>query len=137
MAMTETVAAAETIEVRPLTIHIGAEIHGVDLRQPLAPETVREIREAFLKWKVVFFPGQNLDHRQHLDFARQFGELTVGHAVFGHVEGYPELYSVAKHRKKARYREGPGMVKPWPGFRRCPTGSASLTKLRLAYNLSR
>jgi taurine dioxygenase len=28
--------------------------------------------------------------------ARQFGEPTIGHAVFGHVEGYPEVYSVAK-----------------------------------------
>jgi riboflavin synthase alpha subunit len=40
--------------------------------------------------------------------ARQFGELTIGHAVFdhvvfghvvfGHVDGYPEIYSVAKNR---------------------------------------
>ena len=30
--------------------------------------------------------------------ARQFGEPTIGHAVFGHVDGYPEVYSVAKNR---------------------------------------
>ena len=107
--------AYETIEVRPHSIHIGAEIDGVDLTRPLPAKTVGEIRAAFLEWKVVFFRGQSLDHDQHLAFARQFGELTVGHAVFGNVDGYPEIYSIAKHRKSNRY-EGESMVRPWTGW---------------------
>ena len=59
------------IEIRPLSIHIGAEIHGVDLTRPLAPETVQEIRAALLQWKVVFFRDQHLNHQQQTDFARQ------------------------------------------------------------------
>jgi hypothetical protein len=51
------------IEIRPMSIHIGAEIHGVDLTQPLAPETVQEIRTALLQWKVVFFRDQHLNHQ--------------------------------------------------------------------------
>jgi len=81
------------VEVVPLTLHIGAEIRGVDLSKPLPPEQLKEVRDAFLKWKVVFFRGQNLDHAQHVAMARQFGEPTIGHAVFGHVEGHPEIYS--------------------------------------------
>ncbi len=104
-----------TIEVRPYSFHIGAEISGVDLSRPLGAKTVAEIRAAFLKWKVVFFRGQSLDHARHIAFARQFGDLTVGHAVFGNVDGHPEIYSVAKHRKAARY-EGPSMVRPWSGW---------------------
>ncbi len=46
-----------------MSIHIGAEIHGVDLTQPLAPETVQEIRTALLQWKVVFFRDQHLNHQ--------------------------------------------------------------------------
>src|SRR5580704_91446 len=47
--------------------------------------------------------------------ARQFGEPTIGHAVFGHVEGYPEVYSVAKNRTANENREQM-MVTPWsPG----------------------
>jgi taurine dioxygenase len=103
------------IAVRPHSIHIGAEIDGVDLSHPLAPTTVEEIRAALLKWKVVFFRSQSLDHDQHRAFARQFGELTVGHAVFGNVEGYPEIYSIAKHRKSNRW-EGAAMVRPWSGW---------------------
>jgi len=61
------------VEVVPLTLHIGAEIRGVDLSKPLPAEQLKEVRDAFLKWKVVFFRGQNLDHAQHVAMARQFG----------------------------------------------------------------
>src|SRR5271169_6576246 len=39
------------VEVVPLTLHIGADIRGVDLTRPLPAEQSQEIREAFLKWK--------------------------------------------------------------------------------------
>jgi taurine dioxygenase len=103
------------IEIVPLTLHIGAEIRGVDLTRPLPPDQLKEVRAAFLKWKVVFFRGQHLDHAQHVALARQFGEPTIGHAVFGHVEGYPEIYSVAKHRTANENREAM-MVTPWSGW---------------------
>ena len=103
------------IEVVPLTLHIGAEIRGVDLTQPLPPEQLKAVREAFLKWKVIFFRDQNLDHAQHVAMARQFGEPTIGHAVFGHVEGHPEIYSVAKNRT-ANSKYEAMMVTPWFGW---------------------
>jgi taurine dioxygenase len=103
------------IEVDPLTLHIGAEIRGVDLAKPLRPAQLDEVRRAFLKWKVIFFRGQSLDHAQHVALARQFGEPTIGHAVFGHVEGYPEIYSVAKNRTANENREAM-MVTPWSGW---------------------
>ena len=74
-----------SIEIVPLTLHIGAEIRGVDLTKPLASQQVKEVRDAFLKWKVIFFRGQHLDHAQHVAMARQFGEPTIGHAVLGHL----------------------------------------------------
>ena len=71
--------------------------------------------DAFLKWKVVFFRGQNLDHAQHVAMTRQFGEPTIGHTVFGHVDGYPEVYSVAKNRTANENREQM-MVTPCSGW---------------------
>ena len=106
---------ASKIGVSPLTIHIGAEINGVDLSQPLAPENVKEIRAALLKWKVIFFHDQDIDHDSHLAFARQLGKPTVGHAVFGHIDGYPEIYSVAKKRAANRFG-APTLVAPWTGW---------------------
>jgi alpha-ketoglutarate-dependent sulfate ester dioxygenase len=78
----------EAVEVVPLTLHISAKIRGVDLAE------------------VIFFRGQHLNHAQHVARARQFGGPTIGHAVFGHVEGYPEIYSVAKNRTANENRSG-------------------------------
>jgi alpha-ketoglutarate-dependent taurine dioxygenase len=109
------IGSNDGIEVVPMTLHIGAEIKGVDLKQPLLPGQQRAIRDAFLKWKVVFFRDQHLDHAQHVAMARQFGEPTIGHAVFGHVEGYPEIYSVAKNRT-ANSKYEAMTVTPWFGW---------------------
>ncbi|GAA3822258.1 TauD/TfdA dioxygenase family protein [Streptomyces phyllanthi] len=62
------------LDVRPVAGHIGAEIHGLDLGGPLEDETVEGIRAALLRWKVVFFRDQKLDHAGHIAFARRFGE---------------------------------------------------------------
>ena len=104
-------AASTTITVRPMTVHIGAEISGVDLRKPLSKDQVTKIREALLKWKVVFFRDQDLDHDQHIAFARQFGELTPGHVVFGQDSDYPEIYPVTKHRTAFAAR--PDALRVW------------------------
>jgi alpha-ketoglutarate-dependent taurine dioxygenase len=106
---------AESLQVSPLSAHIGAEIRGIDLSRPLSREHVREIRAALLKWRVVFFREQFLTHEQHVAFSAQFGELTLGHPVFGHVEGHPEVYSIAKYRKATRF-EGQALLRSWSGW---------------------
>jgi taurine dioxygenase len=75
-------AAASTstrLDVRPTAGYIGAEIHGVDLSQPLDPAIVAEIRATLLTWKVVFFRDQELTQAQHIAFGRQFGTVTPAH----------------------------------------------------------
>ena len=101
--------------MKPLALHIGAEISSVDLNRPLDVATRKSINDALLRWKVVFFRGQHLDHRGHVAFARQIGEPTIGHAVFGHIEDFPEIYSVAKFRT-ARPDRGARPQRPWTGW---------------------
>jgi taurine dioxygenase len=103
------------IEVLPMSIHAGAEIRGVDLSRPLSNAQVRAVRDALLRWKVVFFRGQKLDHRAHIAAARQFGETTAGHVVFGSDGEYPQIYSVAKDRKANRL-QGQVLMRPWSGW---------------------
>lgn len=67
------------IDVRPISGHIGAEIHGVDLTGPLDAETVAAIRAALLRWKVVFFRDQFITQAQHVAFGALFGEVTPAH----------------------------------------------------------
>jgi alpha-ketoglutarate-dependent taurine dioxygenase len=63
------------IAVHPTTPRLGAEIGGVDLREPLSATTIADIRAAWLLYGVIFFRDQQLDHDQHRDFGRQFGDL--------------------------------------------------------------
>jgi len=50
----------EHFEIRTLTPHIGAEIRGIDLSQPLTPSAEKEVRRAFHDWMVLVFPDQDL-----------------------------------------------------------------------------
>ena len=65
------------LTVTPLTAAIGAEIAGVDLRRPLADETVAAVRAALLSHLVVFFRDQALTDDEHLAFALRFGPPSV------------------------------------------------------------
>ena len=103
------------IEVAPVAMSIGAEVSGVDLRKPLPPLIKAAIEAAFLKWKVLFFRDQHLDHAQHIAFAREMGDPTIGHAVFGHIEKFPEVYSVAKFRTAQAHRTAK-VQRPWTGW---------------------
>jgi taurine dioxygenase len=69
-------SGASQIRIEPLTPAIGAEIVGVDLRH-VTPTLIEDVRAALLEHKVVFFRQQNLTREQHIDFARQFGQLEI------------------------------------------------------------
>jgi taurine dioxygenase len=108
-------SSPSSIEVTPLTLHVGAEIGGVDLTRPLPPEQIRDIRATWLKWKVVFFRDQLMTHRQHIDFSRQFGEVTPGHVVYGNDGEFPEIYPISKHRTANHFHDQV-LLRPWTGW---------------------
>ena len=66
------------ITVKKLTANIGAEIGGVDLSQPLPPDTVAAIKQAYKDNLVVFFRDQQpLDDATHCQVGRYFGTLDI------------------------------------------------------------
>lgn len=75
--MLATVNSAEAlgIRIRPATGVLGAEITNVDLSKPLTDEQWAVIHDAFVKYKVIWLPDQNITHQQHLEFARRFGQV--------------------------------------------------------------
>ncbi|NVB40504.1 taurine dioxygenase [Pseudenhygromyxa sp. WMMC2535] len=81
---------APTLEIHPIAGPLGAEIHGVDLRAPLEPALVEQLRAALLEHQVIFFRDQPLSPSDHAAFARSFGEPAL-HGAYTHVEGFPEL----------------------------------------------
>ncbi len=86
------------IEVAALTPRVGAEIRGVDLREPLSDEVFDEIRSAFHRHQVVFFKEQErLAPDQQIAFARRFGGLHL-HPAAPHLEGKPEIFVIHTHK---------------------------------------
>ena len=84
-----------TIDVCPASGALGAEIHGVDLREPFSVETFQDIRQAFWDHSVIFFRDQDLSPEQHIAFAERWGDINVNR-FFKHVDGYPKVAEVRK-----------------------------------------
>jgi taurine dioxygenase len=60
---------------RRLGYALGAQISGIDLREPLDDETVAELRKAWLEHVVLCFPAQDLSAAQQTAFCERFGEV--------------------------------------------------------------
>ena len=91
MATAAATRNAVRLEIAPLTTHIGAEVHGIDLRDELGDEVIGDIRSALLTHKVIFFRDQDLTEDQHIAFARRFGELEV-HPITPKDQPHPEIF---------------------------------------------
>jgi taurine dioxygenase len=63
------------VTIRNLDAPLGAEIRGVDLSKPLAPDDLGAITAAWQSRLVVVARGQRLSDPALLSFSRQFGEL--------------------------------------------------------------
>ena len=102
------------IEARPLGYALGAEIIGVDMRDPLDPETVASIREAWHEHHVIVLRNQNAAPDDILRFARGFGDLD-DHAQtpFYRKDGYPELLEITTKPKNGKPSETRNVGRNW------------------------
>ena len=73
-----------------LSLHIGAELNGMDLAAALDADDVSAIREQLLEHHVLFFRDQQVDAEALKTLARHFGSIDV-HAFGRHLEGDPEV----------------------------------------------
>lgn len=96
----------QTLEVKPLTPHIGGEIRNLDLSQPMSDAAVQDVQDAWADWKVLVFRDQHLSREQHKAFARRFGTLHV-HPMQHLYKGDPEILTV-KTTKDSPYTAGDG-----------------------------
>src|SRR4051794_39804873 len=86
---------ADTLDIRPLSGALGAEILGVDLAENLSDATVAAIRAAWLEHCVVFFRGQSLTPEQFLHTAGRFGE-PIDYPFVKGLDGFPQITPVIK-----------------------------------------
>ncbi len=83
------------MNIKPLSEICGAEIVGLDLREPLDDETVGEIAAAIYDHLLVCIRGQELTPRQFADHARRFGEPIVHVEKDILVEDVPEVMTLS------------------------------------------
>jgi taurine dioxygenase len=88
--------ATTTIEVHPLTVHIGAELRNVSLANASRSDDLfAEIRELLLQHKVLFFRDQEFTRAEHVALAQRFGPLE-DHPVAGSDPDHPGLVRIYK-----------------------------------------
>ncbi|WP_328395643.1 TauD/TfdA dioxygenase family protein [Nocardia sp. NBC_00416] len=104
ISTTEPISVESALTVLPQTGYTGAEIAGVDLARDLSDEVIAEIRQALLKWKVVFFRDQSIGHAEQIAFARRFGKVTPAHPYEENPPaGFPEILPIDSRRYDVQY----------------------------------
>ena len=78
MSNVKEVQNGEEIVVKPVAGRIGAEISGIQLSRNLDPQILQSLKEAILKYKVVFIRHQgHLDDQEQEAFASLLGKPIV------------------------------------------------------------
>ncbi len=73
----------------------GAEIHGVDLSEPMSDIVFKAIYAAFSQHQVLLFREQHLSPAEQVAFAHRFGEVQVHVMNQYHDSDHPELYTLS------------------------------------------
>src|SRR3981081_2043502 len=85
--------AYDTIQVKPLTPVLGAEISDIDLTATLSNRQVEELHAALAAHQVLFFRDQRIDLEQQKRLGRHFRDLHI-HPNTPGPEGHPEILPI-------------------------------------------
>ena len=92
-----TVAMEHTMKISKLKEHIGAEVTGIDLREPIDAATRKRLNDAAIDNVVLVIRGQEFTAAQYQAAAELFGELMEDQNRRYLVDGLP-LVSVLSNR---------------------------------------
>jgi len=73
----------------------GVEISGIDIAAGLSDNEFNAVQKAFNEHGLIFFRGQTLSEKDHIDFARRFGEININR-FFAANPDFPEIALVTK-----------------------------------------
>ena len=86
------------MSLRKVGKHLGAEITGLDLAQPLDDAGFARVADAFFEHQVVVFRDQRLTPAQQIAFTRRFGELEQHVRKEHRLADHPEILLVSNIR---------------------------------------
>ena len=91
-----------TIDVRPLSPALGAEVAGADLSRALSDDAFARIKQAHLDHGVLVFRDQHLTPAQHIAFSRCFGDLHIHMLDQYLMADHPEILVLSNVRLDGR-----------------------------------
>ncbi|TFY93822.1 TauD/TfdA family dioxygenase [Pseudomonas nabeulensis] len=100
-----------TLHITRLEPTIGAEIAGIDLREPLTHALRDELRQLLLTHKVLFFRDQAINTEQQIAFAKEFGELYVHPTTQQNDPTKPQAHLIEAQDERKLY--GPRISGRW------------------------
>jgi taurine dioxygenase len=118
------------MQIQRVTNSIGAEVLGLDLRVPLSDTIKNELKRAWLQHQVIVVREQEIDVRQHIEFARIFGPLDSDSAVsaFSHPE-HREIFVLTNETTDGKPSETRDVGWQWHTdltYTLCPSAGAVL-----------
>ena len=124
------------LEVKEVLPGFGAEVSGIDLNEPLAPETEADVIDAIAKYGVCVYRNTGLTDRTHIWFSRMFGNLWTigGQATRKSRFDFPQLFEAGNLNADGSINEDEMARKRRKGDRLWHTDS-SFTKERTTYSL--
>ncbi len=95
-------ATAHAVQICLLDAPLGAEVIGLDLREPVTPELFQRLHRAHLDHHVLVFRDQRITPEQQIEFSRRFGPLQI-HVLhqFG-LAGHPEVLVVSNIKENGQ-----------------------------------
>lgn len=94
------------VRAEPVSGSLGAEITGIDLRQPIDPESYQALRAALVEHQVLFFRDQPIEPVHQQNLAQLFGPLQT-HPAYATIPGFPAITILESTREK------PTLIEKW------------------------
>ena len=80
----------QSFTTKKITPHVGADVNGIDLTQPLSGQQVEDVLQALAQFGVLRFEHQPLDHASLKALGRHFGDLHF-HTGVKAMSEHPEI----------------------------------------------
>ena len=116
------------IRVRPQAHAFGAEITVVALNKPLPMAVLSEVKQAWAKHAVVYFPDQPLTHEELEAFTLQFGEFGVDPYIVP-MPDHPHILELRREADEKAVNFGAQWHSDWSFQEQPPAGTILHSKV--------
>lgn len=91
-----------SITIEPVSEHVGAQVNGVDLTEPMGEHLHRELDEALSQYGMLLFRDQPIEPAHHVAVSRWWGELEIHVLDQYQVAGNPEVFVISNVKKDGK-----------------------------------